>query len=1432
MQDAFINLNSFLALLIIKNMNTKNMNTPDYLFEASWEVCNKVGGIHTVIATKALNLSEEYGKKHILIGPDVWRDIEKNPEFDEDEVLFGSWRRRAAKEGLRVRIGRWNVPSKPIAILVDFTNFIEKKDEIFASFWETFKLDSISGQWDYVESALFGYACGRVIESFVKYNLQPHNRVVAQFHEWMTGAGVLYLRQLNLSVATVFTTHATVVGRCIACNNVPLYDSLTSYNGDEKAKQFGVMAKHSLEKTAAHNADIFTTVSNITAKECVQFIEKEVDIVTPNGFENSITPKEEDYNSCRDIAREKILFVAGEMHGTKYPKDTVIIGISGRYEYKNKGIDIFIDAMGHIKESGYKGRKILACLMIPAGNNGPDKDLVAKLRGEVSFAKYITNTTHHLAEPEYDAILNKIQSYNFNAATNDISIMFIPSYLNGNDGVFNTSYYNLLAGLDLTVFPSYYEPWGYTPLESLAFRVPTVTTSLAGFGLWVRDYYKGAHPGIEVLERNDSNYNMVVDGVVTKIIEISNLDSVKRAQYAANARDVSKIALWENNIKYYATAYTKSLEKVVIRNGAFPEYREEKEHSFQNFKVNTPQWRNLLINKSLPKRLKALDIISKNLWWCWNQEAIDLFKTADGDLWNIANGNPIAMLDMIGLKRYKELAADEVFIAKLDTVYANFNKYMDLKEEKALSPKISYFCMEYGLDTSLKIYSGGLGILAGDYLKEASDMNVNMTAVGFLYKYGYFTQQLSAQGDQVASYEPQDFTKTPAIPVMDENNNWVKTSVALPGRNIYARVWKVEVGRVDLYLLDSDIDENLPEDRSVTHQLYGGDWENRLKQELLLGIGGIRALRALGIYSNVYHCNEGHAAFIGLERLREYVQNDNLSFTEAVEVVRGSSLYTTHTPVPAGHDSFSEDLMRKYIAHYPARLKIDWAQLMALGKIDPYNFGEKFSMSNLAANLSQEVNGVSWLHGKVSQEILAGLWPGYLPEELHVGYVTNGVHYSTWTAPQWKEIHAKVFGADFQSHHYDKSCFSGIRKVSDEQIWEIRTELKTKLITKVKEILSNPALTNHYAANHIIKIKNTLRDDVLTIGFARRFATYKRAHLLFRDLERLAQIINNPDRPVQFLFAGKAHPADKAGQDLIKHIVEISKMPQFIGKIVFVPNYDITLAKYLVQGVDIWMNTPTRPLEASGTSGEKAVMNGVMHFSVLDGWWVEGYKEGAGWALPMEKTYDNQDFQDELDAATIYNIFETEIAPKFYDTDKRGISPAWINTIKNCVADVACNFTTNRMMEDYIKQYYTPLAKRYADITATDFAMAKDLALWKKKMRRDWPYIEVRSSSKIDNAAGALSLGSEYQAEITLFIGEIDPNDLGLEVILAGYNKKGKLCVKEVFDYKLKVCIDGVATYTCTIIPDRTGAYQMACRLFAKSSLLPHRQDCELVKWL
>ena len=844
----------------------------------------------------------------------------------------------------------------------------------------------------------------------------------------------------------------------------------------------------------------------------------------------------------------------------------------------------------------------------------------------------------------------------------------------------------------------------------------------------------------------------------------------------------------------------------------------------------SPSWKNVMVTRHLPEKLSGLETLCRNLWWCWNDDAKALFKSIDADLWHKSGHNPMEILDKVSLKRYNELAKDQEFLARMNAVIDEFNLYMSRKSERT-EPSIAYFCMEYGLDTSLKIYSGGLGILAGDYLKETSDMNVNLVAVGLLYRYGYFKQRLTPQGNQVADYIAQDFLKIPVEPVIGEDGVWKSVSMNLPGRVLHARIWRVAVGRTDLYLLDTDYEANSVEDRTITHQLYGGDHENRLKQEILLGIGGVRALRALGLNPTMYHYNEGHAAFAGLERLREYMQDKHYSLGESLELVRSSALFTTHTPVPAGHDAFSEEEMGKYFGNYPQRYGLDWRGFMEFGKLNADDHDEKFSVSVLAANFSQNVNGVSKLHGQVSQELFSSMYPGYLPEELFISYVTNGVHYPTWASKEWKAIHAGVFGEEFKTSHYDKHCFEGIYNVSDEQIWETRKALKADLIKTVKDRLSDPGLSSHYTPGQVVTIKENLRDDVLTIGFARRFATYKRATLLFRDLNKLDEIVNNPRRPVQFLFAGKAHPADQAGQDLIKQIVEISKDPRFIGRIVFVPGYDITLAKRLVQGVDVWMNNPTRPQEASGTSGEKASMNGVMHFSVLDGWWVEGYTKNAGWALPMERTYEDQEYQNELDAATIYSILENEIAPDYYDFDATGRSSKWIGYIKNTVAMVASNFTTNRMLTDYCNQYYNPQCERYSRLAANNASLAKEISSWKSYVAQEWNNMRIISYTQ-PSASYVLSDKNKLVCEVVIDLGRLKAEDIGVEVLFTSRDNNGTLHIQEVFNYDLVSCENGIATFRTSVLPERTGMYEVGTRIYPKNAELPHRQDFPIVKWL
>jgi starch phosphorylase len=660
--------------------------------------------------------------------------------------------------------------------------------------------------------------------------------------------------------------------------------------------------------------------------------------------------------------------------------------------------------------------------------------------------------------------------------------------------------------------------------------------------------------------------------------------------------------------------------------------------------VNEPSWKEMNVKSNLPESLSKLEEIAQNLWWVWNSDAKNMFRTIDADAWKEAHSNPIQLLNILSYEKLVALGNDKDFVKKLNGIYDRFKEYINTPL-RADRPSVAYFSMEYGLTEVLKIYSGGLGVLAGDYLKEASDCAINMTAVGFLYRYGYFTQSLSIDGQQVPVYEAQNFNTLPIKQVMDENDNPVVVEVPYPGRYVYAYLWKVSVGRISLYLLDTDNEMNSEFDRPITHQLYGGDWENRMKQEIMLGIGGILALKKLGIEKQVYHCNDGHAALINVQRLVDLIAGQGLTFAEALEVVRASSLYTVHTPVPAGHDSFTEELFGKYMSDYPAKLQLNWDEFIDMGREHPGDHEEKFSMSTFACNTCQEVNGVSWLHGKVSQEMFNPIWKGYFPQELHVNYVTNGVHLPTWTASEWKAVYEKYFSSEFYADQSNMKIWSKVYEIPDQEIWNTRTRMKNRLVDFIRQQFSENWLKNQGDPSRIVSILESINPNALIIGFGRRFATYKRAHLLFTDLERLERIVNDPARPVQFLFTGKAHPADGGGQGLIKRIVEISRMPQFLGKVIFLENYDMRLAKRLISGVDIWLNTPTRPLEASGTSGEKAQMNGVLNFSVLDGWWLEGYVKGAGWALTEKKTYENQEYQEQLDAATNYSMLENEIIP-------------------------------------------------------------------------------------------------------------------------------------------------------------------------------------------
>ena len=843
--------------------------------------------------------------------------------------------------------------------------------------------------------------------------------------------------------------------------------------------------------------------------------------------------------------------------------------------------------------------------------------------------------------------------------------------------------------------------------------------------------------------------------------------------------------------------------------------------------ANAPQWKEVTIKSTLPAELKCLDELAHNMWWAWNYEARDMWKSLDKDLYEEVGHNPVMLLDRLSYERKEAIVKDKAIMERVKAVYKKFREYMDVAPD-ATRPSVAYFCMEYGINQVVKIYSGGLGMLAGDYMKEASDSNVNMCGVGFLYRYGYFKQTLSMDGQQIAQYDAQNFNSLPVERVLDENGQPLVVDVPYMNYQVHAYVWVMNVGRIKLYLLDTDNELNSEFDKPITHALYGGDNENRLKQEILLGIGGMLTLKKLGIKKDIYHCNEGHAALCNLQRLIDYI-NEGMSFNEALELVRASSLYTVHTPVPAGHDYFDESLFGKYMGGYPQMLGISWDEFIGMGRTNPDDHSERFCMSTFACNTCQEVNGVSKLHGWVSQRMFAPIWKGYYPEESHVGYVTNGVHFPTWTATEWRKVYAKYFDKNYIYDQSNESLWHSIYNVPDAEIWETRMALKKKLVEYIREKFAATWLKNQGDPSRVVTLLESITPNALYIGFCRRFATYKRAHLLFTDLERLSKIVNNPERPVKFIFSGKAHPADGAGQGLIKRIFEISQRPEFLGKIIFLEDYDMELARRLVSGVDIWMNTPTRPLEASGTSGEKAEMNGVVNLSVLDGWWVEGYRQGAGWALKQERTYQNQGYQDQLDAATIYSLLENEILPLFYNRNEQGFSEGWIKTIKNSIATIAPHYTMKRQLDDYYDKFYNKEAANFKKLSANNNRLAKELASWKETVAQRWDSIRV--VSKDDSVLYGAETGKKYT--LRYVIDEQGLNDaIGLELISIKTDKNGEEHIFSKREFEVVAHEGNNYTFEATFEPDVAGTFKSCVRMYPKNENLVYREDFCYVKWL
>ncbi len=847
----------------------------------------------------------------------------------------------------------------------------------------------------------------------------------------------------------------------------------------------------------------------------------------------------------------------------------------------------------------------------------------------------------------------------------------------------------------------------------------------------------------------------------------------------------------------------------------------------------------IIVNPQLPKRIAKLGEIANNLWWSWNSEFLRLFKSIDSDLWEACNKNPVKFLKLVSQDRLEMAAKDLIFLKEYDKVVDNFEDYMNSKttwfSNKYPENKkdlIAYFSAEYGLDETMPIYSGGLGILSGDHLKSASDLGIPLVAVGLLYKNGYFHQKINGAGVQETEYKDIDLYDLPINPVKDKNGEDLLIYIKFPKRRIYLKVWQINVGRVKLYLLDSDIDKNNPEDRDVTLRLYGGDQEMRIRQEIVLGMGGVNLLtRALGLKPTVYHMNEGHSAFLILELIKNTIKEKQVSFNVAKDIVSSKTVFTTHTPVPAGNDIFPISLVEKYFKDFWPRIGLTREEFLKMGMKPMPDLDTGFNMGILALKVAGKKNGVSKLHGAVSRELFSEVWPEIAANESPIGYVTNGIHTCSWLDPNLKKLYNKYLIPYWQDNIQHDYVWEKIKSIPDDKLWQTHQARKEKLIRLIKENTTERLRRSGYSYEEINSIISKLNVNNLMIGFARRFATYKRATLIFKDLERITQILNNSDRPVQLVFAGKAHPADKEGQDLIKAIHDISMMPQFKGKIFLLENYNIAMSRYLISGVDVWLNNPRRPMEASGTSGQKASVNGVINFSVLDGWWAEGYNQENGWTIGTNAEYESYDAQDSADSQSMYRTLEDKILPLYYDKDKNGMSKAWITKMKNSIISTGGKYSTSRMLIDYTNNYYMPLI----NLTNKYYENVDNVAEfnnWKEEITANWKDIKITQKNNFDNIT--IDAGNNIEVSCMVELPNINVENITAECYYGKILENG--IVEDVNVIPMRIIDENEEErkyiFSAKIELKTGGNYGYTFRVMPKHEMLLEPANLNLIKWI
>ncbi len=1411
----------------------------DACFEVSWEVCNKVGGIYTVVSSKARLASEFFGDRYFLLGP----DLKNNPEFEEtDEPGWQRIREVCAIKDIRCRFGRWKIPGEPRVILVGFDKKYNQGQLLF-ELWESYGVDSLSGGWDYVEPVMFSYACGEVIAAIYHSILKPlGGRTVAQFHEWMCGAGLLCVKKEAPEIGTIFTTHATILGRALAGSGVDIYRQMEHLSPQREANALNIVAKFSMETCSARECDCFTTVSDITAVEARSLLGRTPDVVTTNGLDMGLIPDLSVNRQTVEPVRAKVLAAASLFLRQALPPDTRLISISGRYEFHNKGIDVFLEALSGLDHDlqGTDHHVLALCLVL----GGYESLNVHAVKGDPAAqsdqgAGWIS--THRLYNQANDPILATCNRLGLvNGPANKVRVIFVPAFLNGADGFLDIPYYDVLSACDLGVYPSYYEPWGYTPQESVAFSVPTITTDLAGFGMWALTAV-GETSGLAVIRRMNQSDADVTQSLRQLLLTYATCEAGEITSRRQSARTTALGASWDHFFPNYLKAFGLAMDKAEQRAKLLASARHQREliHTFAATGSATQYFRNLTAVVNLPPTLNRLRELAYNLWWTWNPEALDLFAYLNPKLWPSMDNNPVRMLELATPEQLETLSLNAHYLDLYARTLKSFDAYM-ASTDSILPPQgrisksspIAYFSTEFGLHECLPIYSGGLGILSGDHLKAASDLNVPLIGVGLLYKNGYFRQHIGKDGWQVAEMTENDFSVLPVQILKDDQGRPLEIPLDLPGRTLFANAWEIKVGRVTLFLLDSDIAKNTPEDRLITSRLYVADRHTRAKQEMLLGMSGERLLRRLAIRPSVYHMNEGHSTFLTIERIRVYMQEDGLSFPEACELVRGNSVFTTHTPVDAGNETFPRDVIEYYFSNFVQKAGISWSEFWDLGRLESGD-EKPFFMTVLGLKLAGRFNGVSRLHGKVARTMWQSVWKGTPHAQVPIGYVTNGVHVPSYVAPRMKELLTKHLGDGWERQLSNAAMWNRVSEIPDTLFWDVKCGLKQNLLALIRENIS--VHFQKYAASRSMReeVFARMNPSSMIVGFARRFAPYKRATLLLSNLDRLDKIVNNPKRPVMIVFAGKAHPEDRAGIELIQKVIGVCNDPRFLGRLFFLEDYDLSVSRLLVQGADVWLNTPTRPHEASGTSGQKVPVNGGINLSVSDGWWCEGYDGSNGWTigpavqenLPIPKT------TDEEDAESLYALLEDSVTPLFFSRDESGLPRRWIAMAKRSLQTLVPQFSAGRMVREYVESYYIPASERGAALMRGNFALVKQLSDWKRKIPIRFSSLRLKDI-RIEGVLGdSIPIGQPLTVKV-----RVDPGKLTLPEILVQLligQTDGRDLVGKVDVIPLKGTSDSRGTLVFTGVHALTenGRYAYGIRVVPYTDLLASPLESGLVLW-